>query len=271
VKTHLWQKVANQCISLYSQNLSTRDIEKILGVSNSTVCKALNRNNIPLRDPGYAIFLSKKNDIPIPETLQKIIDGEMLGDGHITVGKYQSCFSYGTNQEEYARWLCGKFNEFGIPSVGNGVNKIDVFDERYNKWYVTYHFNTISTVQLHEQRQRWYQNGIKTVPDDLCLSRETLLCWWIGDGTRNVNGGYGWLETDSFSEQEVNLLSQRINDLLGTSVKTNRCRYMNKGIETFVHRIYIPRVSLEEIWHFIGFPPVDCYRYKWGLKSINHS
>jgi hypothetical protein len=97
------------------------------------------------------------------------------------------------------------------------------------------------------------------------------LCWWIGDGNLNKRGKYGWLLTDSFSEQEVNLLSQRINNLLGTVVKTNRCRCIHKGIETFVYRIYIPRVSLEEIWHFIGFPPVDCYRYKWGLKSINHS
>lgn len=258
--------IETKCVELYSQGLSLRDVGKTLGIGDAVVLKILKRNEIARRERGQAIALSKRNDIPIPETLQRIIDGELLGDGHITVGRHQSCFSYGTSQKEYAEWLGETFRQFGMPLVGEGVYKTNAWDGSRRKRHVGYHFNTISTVQLHEQRQRWYGSGLKRVPADLNMSRETLLHWWIGDGSFNKRKKYGWLATDSFSEKEVVGLSQQVNNLLDTHIRAVPCRCRHKGVEKIVYRIYIPRESLEEIWHFVGFPPTECYRYKWGLK-----
>ncbi len=252
-----------KCIALYSQGLSLRDVGIVLGISNAAVLKTLKRNEVPRRERGRAIALSKRNDIPIPEALQRM---ELLGDGHITIGRHQSCFSYGTSQKEYAEWLCDTFRKFGLPPVGVGVYETNTWDGDRRKRHIGYHFNTISTIQLHEQRQRWYGSGIKRVPTDLHMSHEVLLHWWIGDGSFNKHGKYGWLATDSFSEGEVVHLSQQVNDLLGTHIKAVPCRSRHKGVEKIVYRIYIPRESLEEIWHFTGISPVECYRYKWGLK-----
>jgi hypothetical protein len=184
-------QIENKCILLYSQGLSLRNIGKALDVSSTAVLNALKRNGILRRERGQAIALSKLNDVPIPETLQRMIDGELLGDGHITVGRHQSCFSYGTSKKEYAEWLCEMFNQFRLPPVGVGVYKSNNWDGNRRKRHIGYHFNTISTIQLYEQRQRWYPFGIKRVPDDLCLSRETLLHWWIGDGSFNKRSRYG--------------------------------------------------------------------------------
>lgn len=256
----------NEIISLYNQGNSLRDIEKILHLHKSAIYKILKKNNI-LRERGKAIALSKLNDIPISKELQNIINGELLGDGHITVGNHQSCFSYGTSKKEYAEWLSDLINNHGLKTVGNGVYQTNTKDGINHKYHMGYRFNTISTIQLHEQRNRWYKNNIKIVPKDLILSKESLLHWWIGDGTFNKKSKTGWIATDSFAENEVVFLSNQINDLLNTKLKVNKCSSIYKNIEKDIFRIYIPRESLENILYFIGPCPVKCYKYKWGKND----
>ncbi len=46
-----------------------------------------------------------------------------------------------------------------------------------------YHLRTISSVQLHSQRQRWYLNGTKRVPRDLKLTPFKCFIWYCEDGS----------------------------------------------------------------------------------------
>lgn len=257
-------ELEKQIIELYLGGQSLRKTGKIVNKSPDIVRKILIKNNIDRRNKSESVALNLRNNITLNEYIIKIIEGELLGDGHINLGKYQSCFSYGSSKEEYVKYLSNIFKENNIPSVGVGVYTSNTFDKRYNKRYLKYHFSTISTLQLKEMRKKWYdENGIKIVPKDLILSKESILSWWIGDGSNNINRFYGWLETDAFTEKEVNFLSNSLNSVVGINSKVNKCKVENNKT---VYRIYIPRVSLEIMLDFIGPCPVECYNYKWRRK-----
>lgn len=258
-------KTENQCIKLYSEGNSLRQVAKIADISASLVLKILKKNNAPRRDRVRALILSKVNDFQINPFLHRVINGELLGDGHVTKGVHQSCFSYGTSQEEYANWLSNLFVKNGVPICGNGVYKNVSYYKVRKKVYTKFLFNTLSNKDFYKIRHKWYDDlGVKKVPDNLKISKEVILHWWIGDGSYNKKGKYGWLATDSFLEEEVIILSDKLNSFLNIETRPRSCKI--KG-EKIVFRIYIPRVSLEEILHFTGFPPVECYRYKWGFKE----
>jgi hypothetical protein len=94
----------------------------------------------------------------------------------------------------------------------------EVFDERTQKTYKRWSFNSVTTGSLRFLAQKFYvydkiqQKWVKQVPSDIgnLLTPEGLAYWYMDDGALKWKGKSNAVRlcTDSFSEQNVNLLRE---------------------------------------------------------------
>lgn len=247
-----------EIISLYENGLSIRQVAEKCPHSASKVRKILLENDV-MRTSKEGLRLIKLNDIPISDELAQVIEGEMLGDGCIKKRVAQSYFSFNNNNPDYSKWLALKFVDNGIKLTGNGVRNKTYFHKNWNKWFTTHSFSTISTKQLHELENKWYENRTKILPKDVELSPLSVLHWYIGDGSL-PNGQYIIFCTDNFSRKEVEELSSKLNEILNIeSIPFKYGKY---------NRIFLSKRSAEKLLHYIGPPPFNSIEYKWNLMKF---
>ena len=107
----------------------------------------------------------------------------------------------------------------------------------------------------------WYPNGKKVVPYNLKLTPVTVRQWYIGDGCLEKNRNSRpriKLATQSFSELE-NMYLKKILSELGFKITyspANNC-------------LFVSPYSVDNFLAYIGDCPIECYKYKWGIKSCN--
>lgn len=172
----------------------------------------------------------------------EVFDGLLLGDGHITKGsRISSRLSFGFKYKE----TCDEIVK-ALPSVM--FSKI-----RYNQKNFCWEFKSMSYGDLHSQRDRWYINGRKIVPQDVAVTPMSCYWWYIGDGY--VSEKHVYLCTDSFTTDEnLFLLSKLMGFGYTVSLRsTNRIAFFKKSIPSF----------LKWISPIDGV--MDVYKYKWAI------
>lgn len=179
----------------YVKTHSIKEAIKKFNISNYI----LNKNGI------YSKHTIKRLSCPneLTQEQQEIINGNLLGDGHLCKIKginYNSEFSIKQKSDniKYIEYLFDVYKPFSCkiinyqqkkPSTING--KINHNIENWNGEY-TYgcKFRTISVPVFTELRKKWYRDiegsSLKIVPRDLKLTWLTAAIWMCDDGSNCV-------------------------------------------------------------------------------------
>lgn len=185
---------------------------------------------------------------PLTSSERAVIEGELLGDGHVRRGVRHSSFVYGTAQEEYRDWLANWFEEAGFTTKCK-TRELDSSTE--------YRFRTLAYQCLHEIGTEWY-NDNKRVPDSFELSPLSLRHWFIGDGSWFNEGKRNQLTlyTNAFSPRTVEQLADQLAGKAGVMARVDGRNRIQVSTKQSVHAFfsYISELPSE-------LEPV--YGYKW--------
>lgn len=155
----------------------------------------------------------------------EFIDGFLLSDGFISP-EYPK-ISWNVKYEEYDEHI--KKNLAPYLPVSS---RVFVLDKRCkNGGYFVSQGRTKCHPDLKRQRERWYPNGIKKVPDDIVLTKKTCLEWYLGDGVlQGVNCN---MCTDGFTRKDNNFLAAKLmkHGIIAYVAKRNRVCIFLDGIK----------------------------------------
>lgn len=191
------------------------------------------------------------------EQIIEVIDGFLLGDGHIEKPKSNISARLNIKQkyQDFAEWMSLLLQPYQIP-----IKHIQRYDSRTNKYYQSYVGRSPSHPDIYKQYHRWYPNGVKIVPHDVRLTPQSVLIWYLGDGTLDRGKGNPriGIASQSFAATEIDtILLPKLNTIcpdLFHRTKRNEIR-SNKN-------------SLVPFFEYIGFEsPVQCYSYKFMTRD----
>jgi hypothetical protein len=191
----------------------------------------------------------------IKEPTIEAIDGFLLGDGSLgstgSPKSHAARLGCSVEYEEFSRYLMSFFSDYE-----GRVTKVK--DARMKQGFY-WGGRSKSHPDLYDQYLRWYpedENGHRTKqpPDDVRITRKSVVLWFLGDGTCIIRNNtiVVRLSTDSFAFDKVEMLVDRLKEKNINCKRTseNRIRIMAKGIPAF--------------YNFIGHKsPISCYNYKW--------
>lgn len=116
----------------------------------------------------------KEHHVEITKELKEFLDGLLLGDGNLTIGKGSkgAYYSHGDKNFDYIKWLSNKFRDFGIKQCG----KITILNK------IVYRYKTLTYIEFNKITKEWYPNGKKQISKNLIVTPTILRNWYIGDG-----------------------------------------------------------------------------------------
>ncbi len=221
------------------QELDTRTIAKIHGTSQWTIIDRLKKSGIKLRNCGHKRLVDKLSDIQV-----EIINGELLGDGSLSMSKgYKNArFQWGGCSYEHGEFLhlaLSKFAGCFIP------------DRQY--WKIT----SKAAKAFTELRQKWYPNGKQEVPEDIELTPTVVRHFYIGDGN---------LRKRKNRRPSIRLF---VNNYNNTSLEILLTKFMSLGFNpklqsaTSGFALYLPTKETNKFFDYVGTCPFNFYQYKW--------
>lgn len=248
----------NVVTDLYHVQKKSLDVcSKILNTTRITLTKWMLENEIEIdsdrkfRNPTITF---SNNEI-------EILNGCLLGDGHITKPIGKSCqFTYCSSEYEHVYFVYSHFKKLMVNECVNGPGKYEYFDKRTEKKYIRYEIRSQSNVSFYNLRKLWYPNEIKIVPVDIKLTPTTLLYWYIGDGGLVTGKRYQYikLSTNAFSDCDLkNLISE---------LESFEPRVYGKSQKV----IYLPRHRIKKFLDTIGQCPIKCYEHKWKFNEYKY-
>ncbi|MDB9435278.1 hypothetical protein BMF77_pc00058 (plasmid) [Dolichospermum sp. UHCC 0315A] len=195
-----------------------------------------------------------------------LIQGHLLGDGSIFVtGKdcnRDATFNFVTKHEDYAQWIINNTESFAACKLQVGDN----YDKRTDKSYHRVSFRSPSNNLFTELRNKWYPDGKKIVPQDLVLTKDLILRWYVDDGNWHDKGIY--FNTQGFDPESTDFLRSELSKFLVMKVTIQK----HSGD---LYRLFIPlrgtgsgvsstNNNTEKFFEVIGKCPVSCFSHKWG-------
>lgn len=196
-----------------------------------------------------------------------VLYGALLGDGCLNIHKngINAVFGYLSRSYQHTEFVKKYFEDY----ISSETHKYAYFDTRTNHEYIHYSFKTLSNPIFTEVYHKWYQNGIKNIPNNLKLNSLICLIWYIGDGgicnlkrTQCIK-----LSTHCFSkEDQENILLPQLSQFEAKLMKAD----VGKNNEQ-QYFIYIPRRKIKDFLNYIGDCPFDDYQYKWAYKEYKNA
>lgn len=199
--------------------------------------------------------------------MYEVLRGAMLGDGCLIMPKNgaNAYFSYGSKSLQHVQFVSKYFDKY---KSGKGIYSSKRYDERTNKFYQKSMFVTNRSVTLTNEREKWYIDNVKHIPNDLVLTPLMCLVWYIGDGSLSRNKKHNaqciTLATNCFEKNEIeNILLPQLSRFdariaKNGSGKDGKCHYQIK--------IY-KKENVIAFLDYIGDCPFDDYMYKWDVKQ----
>src|SRR3989338_2408824 len=177
--------------------------------------------------------------------LQKeILVGSLLGDGRLECrsknGTARFRVHHAESQREYVFW---KFYHF--QNLVRGVPwRTKWLDKRNGQIYGSWFFHTQTSQAFRPLYEKFYQEGVKIVPDDIgtFLTPLAFAVWIMDDGCRTRDELI--LNTQSFTREEQEFLLEEI-----------KRRYQIKGTinrDRRNHRLRFGRVAAERIAQIVA-------------------
>lgn len=241
--------------------LSQDNVAKSLGCSVDTVRQNLYDYNIPIHTPNYHAHVQK---IFLTEIQRNYLYGAMLGDGCLSKTKRNrnSNLSYTSKSFQHVEFVSKPFKSI---LYKEGIKYSSYFDKRTGETYDRYTFRTITDAGFEREREIWYPDGRKHIPNCLKLNPTICLIWYIGDGgiCNSKNSQYIKLATQCFNkEEQEDILIPQLSNFDAKLMKAD----VSKDSEQ-QYFIYIPRLKMKNFLNYIGECPFDDYLYKWCFNE----
>ena len=185
---------------------------------------------------------------------EAIVVGTILGDGCLERnGKnVRLRIDHGVHQQAWVEWKHSELQELhpGSPRL---VKRID---GRTYQEHVNYRFNTCSTPLLNEYFDMFYVKSEKRIPSFIgdLLSPLTLGVWYQDDGGRRCDCASGYLNTNAYRVEDVELLKLSLLARFGISSRTH--------FAAGKPRIYIPSREFPAFCDIIRSDVIDEMTYK---------
>ena len=227
-------------------------IETVCQGCSGTFLRRKDKSQSYCSEDCYWASVEERNKIDLAQKESDIIEGLLLSDGCVSMSKgNRNCFFTLTSTEEgFVDFVKGELS-FDMKKTPLKARVCRASGKEY-QGKIPFQIRSRARVTFTQFRETWYPNGTKVVPESVALSSESVLMWYLGDGS--LDNGVGiQLCTDSFGEDDVRRLCDR---LLSVGVR---------GAEpTRRNRILIPNRHAFEFFEYIGWDvPVMGYAHKW--------
>lgn len=264
-----------EMILLYNQNLTLDEIGARAGLLGRSILNRLDRAGVPRR--GSAILI--QNHVEVTEPLLEVIDGIMLGDGHLT-GTNRPSSKIIVNQSANRKgWVQQLQSELAIHGIActithRAAEKFNRPGGNLSNRKERANLTSTSYLELKEQRVRWYdvtpryQTGAwdKILPHDVRLTPKAIAAWFCGDGCifgDNDSKDRIKLSTESFLEPGTKFLAKRLNEIYGFTV----C-LVYRGQNIHGEKMYALNLNwkadVQKFIHIVRPYIPDCCGYKLG-------
>lgn len=118
----------------------------------------------------------------LSEAAVQVLEGALLGDGHLDARSAHLSIVHAAGQESWARWK-GRALEELAPVIQSGSSRAA------GKAHPTIRLRTLAARALQDVRKRWYPEGRKRIPASFRLSPMALAVWFLDDGHLRVRPG----------------------------------------------------------------------------------
>lgn len=205
--------------------------------------------------------------IELTEEQKQVLYGALLGDGSLILHKNckNAIFSYTSKSKQHVEYVSNSFKKY---LSGENIKQYTYYDSRTNKEYSRYVMRTYTNKSFTDEHNKWYKNGIKTIPKNLKLTPLICKIWYIGDGGICHSNRSEWikLSTQCFSkEEQEEILLPQLSQFEAILMKADIGK--NKQQQYY---IYIPHRKEKEFLNYIGECPFDDYLYKWEISEYKN-
>jgi len=195
-----------------------------------------------------------KAGLSMTERQHQILDGLMLGDGHLERQRgaltARLKIEHSVSQSAYVDWKYQEWRDWVRTPPRQRLRRNRLGTESINVG-----FTTLAHPDLEEARQRYYLERRKVVPSDLHLTPLALAVWFMDDGSRKSSQCRGlYLNTQSFTSEEVELLRMVLRRDVGVGTTVRR---QLDGLQ-----IYVPSSSVGSFVEYIEPYLLAELRYK---------
>jgi hypothetical protein len=192
------------------------------------------------------------------DKLREIIDGLLLGDGSLVTKKdlVSAYLMFVNKYRDVVDWINKLLFSCGVKG----------FVKQIKSGY--YLYESRSYREFLKEYLRWYKNGKKKIPQDIKISKLSLLLWYLGDGSlatykaklKNKIYIIQWIRfsTQGFSKEENEFLAKKLKSL-GFEAKVS---YTSKAKNQTIIGIYSDNVK--KFLDYIGKCPVESLKYRWN-------
>ena len=208
----------------------------------------------------------------------EVFVGNMLGDGSLMCLKSKSVERKNSRlsveqkitRRGYVEWLAEVYQPFTtlrgvstkkqrIPIFINGKisHAIEDWDGRWSEIAVV---KTSQHKVFTTYREKWYagdtEKSPKIIPQDIKLTWKIAAIWMCDDGSNSLDRRLAELNTQSFTEDEVDFLVEKIESDLGVLARRD-------------HKRGLPTIKItSDAWHFFiegikPYLPHECMGYKF--------
>ena len=188
---------------------------------------------------------------------KSLILGTLLGDGYLRIisGKFNAFLeiNHSFKQKDYVDWKYSQLQNISgkPPSTRPGKNG-----------RVAYRFYTRQLPYLTDLYNRFYQSGIKVVPENLVLNPLILAVWFMDDGSKCRDNDL-YLNTQQFSLESQYRLINKLRDFgleagLNKDKEYKRIRMFKSSIKRFEDLVW-PHI-IPSMGYKIGDDPVETTR-----------
>lgn len=242
---------------------SQKRIAKEIGVSEPTVMRRLKKFSIERRRYSHSI---RDNHVKLTKPLLDLIEGELLGDGHISmIRPYRAGrYSHSSKHEGYIEWLFGEFEKYGLKQSGKIQRREGVGGFGYG---ISYSASTKYYVELKNLRFKWYPLGKKVIPYDLEITPVILRQWFLGDGHYAKKPKQVSFSTRSLPLIDVKHLVKLIKEQVKINPTIPRETAYGEGKG---YSIFIPKRDVYDFFNYIGECPdgiKDFFGYKFPPRT----
>lgn len=203
-----------------------------------------------------------------------IVFGSLLGDGCLEINKgYQNArfsFRHSAKQKDYFFWKARKTSIFSSNKsiwIQDETNK----DNSFGK--IKLRFQSKALPELTKIWNVTHINNQKTINNKWLdmITPLSLATWWLDDGSLVGNSRKGVFCTDSFSQKEIKLLKDFLDNKLGINAKTcivNKSAirlniYSTNDLKKFF-KIIAPYVEVESmLYKILLLYQDDKYQESW--------
>ena len=242
------------------ENLSTYEIAQICNVSSECIRIWLKRFGILRRD-AYKSNASKYT----PE-LEEFIIGSMLGDGSLIWGcnGISAYFSLSGKYKEYLEYIEFQLKRLGILRRG----KLEQYTGEFGSFYLLqskYYRGYFAC-----QRELWYPNGKKTLPNGIKITPNILRMLYIEDGSLSLNYRKKRVETVSLFLNDFELNDvEIIRDLISLELGVEKAvLHINPNKPAQYGILMHKREVILKFFNYIGACPdeiMGSFGYKWPI------